>query len=587
MFKLFKSLKKKDFIFVFAIIFLILLQVGLELKMPDYMSKITQLVETDGSQMKDILTEGAYMLSCALGSLILTVAIGYFSSRVSATLSKNIRKRLFTKVQEFNMEEMKKFSVSSLITRTTNDITHVQMFISMGLQLLVRSPIMAVWAIIKILNKGIEWSIATGIAVFVLLAVVITLMIIVLPNFKKVQKYIDDVNNVTRENLKGIRVVRAFNAEDYEKEKFESKNHALTKIQMFNQKMMSIMGPTMNLVMHSLTLSVYIIGVILIEKALPNVRIEIFSNMIVFSSYSMQVIMSFIMLTMIFAMYPRANVSAKRINEVLDTEASIKNGESKFKSHNKDSIEFKSVSFKYPDGQDYCLKNISFTAESGTTTAIIGSTGSGKTTLVNLIPRFYDITSGSLLINGKEVQDYDRESLYNNIGYVPQKAVLFSGSVYENITYGNNGLKNPNLEEVKSAAEIAQAKEFIEKMPEKYDSHISQGGTNLSGGQKQRVSIARAIARKPRIFIFDDAFSALDYKTDRKLRTELKKNMKDTINIIVATRIGTIMDADQIIVLNDGECVGIGTHSELMKKCKVYQEIAYSQLSKEELENAR
>ena len=588
MLKLLKNLNKKEFGIILIMIVLIIGQVWLELKMPDYMSEITTLVSTEGSAMSDVLVQGGYMLLCALGSLILMAIVGFLSSFTSASLSKKIRKRLFDKVEDFGMEEMNKFSVSSLITRTTNDITHVQMFISMGMQLLIKSPIMAVWAILKILNKGIEWSLATGVAVLVLLVMISILMVTVLPKFKKVQKMIDDVNNVTRENLKGIRVARAFNAEEYQENKFETKNTSLTKLQMFNQRMMSILSPVMYLVMYFLTLSIYLIGAKLIDGAQLMDKIDIFSNMVVFSSYAMQVIMSFIMLAMIFIMYPRASVSAKRINEVIDTEPNIKNGSVKKTSKDREGeVEFKNVSFKYPDGQNVVLKDISFKAKKGSVTAIIGSTGSGKSSLINLIPRFYDATSGEILVDGVNVKDYDLEVLHNKIGYVPQKAVMFSDSVYNNVDYGENGKPKKDEATVKKAIEIAQAKDFVEAMPNGYDDDVSQGGTNISGGQKQRIAIARAIARDPEIYIFDDSFSALDYKTDYKLRKELKKNFKDTTMIIVAQRIGTVIDADQIIVLENGKCAGIGTHKDLLKNCDVYREIAYSQLSKEELENAR
>lgn len=583
MFKLFKNFNKKDFFIILTILALIVGQVYLELKIPDYMSEITRLVETEGSKMSDILVQGGYMLLCALISLVSACIVGYLTSKTSATLSKRIRKKLFMKVQEFGMEEMKSFSVASLITRTTNDITQIEMFIAMGLQMLIKSPIMAVWAVCKILNKGIEWSIATGVALLILIVVIIILMILVIPNFKKVQKYIDDVNNVARENLKGIRVVHAYNAEEYEQEKFGQKNNNLTKIQMFNQKTMALMQPMMYLVMHALTLSIYIIGAFLIEDAIITAKIEVFSNMVVFSSYAMQVLMSFLMLTAIFIIYPRANVSAKRINEVLNAESSIKDGNvSKTDEKNIGTIEFKDVSFKYPDGQDYVLKDISFKVNKGETLAIIGGTGSGKSTLVNLIPRFYDATEGNIFVDGVNVKDYNSKYLYNKIGYVPQKAVLFKDTVENNIDYGENDNKKNSIS-VKEAARIAQASEFIESMKDGYQDEISQSGTNLSGGQKQRISIARAIKKNPEIFIFDDSFSALDYKTDATLRCELKKNYSDKTNIIVAQRVGTIMDADKILVLDEGKCVGLGTHKELLENCKVYKEIAYSQFREEEL----
>ena len=480
------------------------------------------------------------------------------------------------------MEEIKKFRTSSLITRTTNDITNIQMFISMGLQMLIKAPITAVWAILKILGKGWQWSLATGTAVFVLLTVIVILMITVLPKFKIVQKLIDNINELTRENLNGIRVIRAFNAEKYQENKFEKGNDKLTKTQTFNQKMMSIMSPTMYLIMNVLTLSIYTIGSILLSNAGMFDRLTIFSNMVVFSSYAMQVIMSFLMLAMIFIMYPRASVSATRINEVLNTNTKIIDGNFNGNTKTVGEIEFKNVSFKYPDADEYILKNISFKINRGETLAIIGSTGSGKSTIVNLIMRFYDATDGEILIDGINIKEYKQEALYEKIGYVPQKAVMFNGSVKYNVGYGKNKIDD---KKIKEACKIAQASEFVEKMPNKYDSNVSQGGTNISGGQKQRLAIARAIAKSPEIFVFDDSFSALDYKTDYVLRKELKRSTKNATNIIIAQRIGTIINADKIIVLDKGKTVGMGTHKELLKKCKVYKEIALSQLTKEELEN--
>lgn len=580
--KLLKEFNKKDYFFVLICILLIVFQVWLDLRLPDYMSEITKLVQTEGSKMSDILTQGSYMLLCAGGSLISAVIVGYLTSYISATFSQNTRKTLFTKVQEFSMEEIKKFKTSSLITRTTNDITNIQMFISMGLQMLIKAPITAVWAILKILGKNYRWSIATLVAVLVMLAVITTLMLIVLPRFKIVQKLIDNINDKTRENLNGIRVVRAFNAEKYQESRFEEGNNKLTNTQMFNQRMMSIMSPTMYLIMNLLPLSIYFIGAGLINSAGMFDRLNLFSDMIVFSSYAMQVIMAFLMLAMIFVMYPRASVSADRIREVLDTKTKITDGTFDLDTKLKGDVEFKNVSFKYPDAEEYILKNISFKAKSGDTLALIGSTGSGKSTIVNLIMRFYDVTEGEILIDGKNIKDYKLSTLYKKLGYVPQRAVMFNGSVKYNVSYGD---KKVSDEEMKKAAKVAQATEFIENMPKKYNAVISQGGTNISGGQKQRVAIARAIARNPEIFVFDDSFSALDYKTDYVLRKELKKTTKKATNIIVAQRIGTIINADKIIVLDNGKMVGSGTHKELLKKCKVYKEIALSQLSKEELEN--
>lgn len=586
MLKLLKNFTKKDYLLIFICVILVVFQVWLDLKLPDYMSEITILVKTEGSQMSDILEQGKYMMLCAGGSLVSAIFVGYLSSFISATFSKNIRKKLFEKVQNFSMEEINNFSTSSLITRTTNDITNIQRFISMGLQLLIKSPIMAVWAVFKILNKSWQWSALTGAAVFILLICVVVLIIVVMPRFKRVQKLIDNINGLTRENLTGIRVVRAFNAEKYQENKFEIGNKDLTDTQLFNQRAMSAMSPVMYLIMDLLTLSIYFVGAYLINATNMLDKITIFSNMVVFSSYAMQVIMSFLMLAMIFVMYPRASVSASRIAEVLDTKTKIKDGKiDKNTSSLVGEVEFKNVSFKYPDGNDYVLKDISFTAKKGETVAIIGSTGSGKSSLINLIPRFFDATEGEVLVDGVNIKDYSQEFLHNKLGYVPQRAVMFSGSVNYNVSYGDNGDKKASEDEVKKAVEIAQGKEFVEKMPEQYNAFIAQGGTNISGGQKQRLAIARAIARNPEIYIFDDSFSALDYKTDFMLRSELKKYTKDATMIIVAQRIGTILNADKILVLENGECVGLGTHKELLKNCKVYQEIAYSQLSKEELEN--
>lgn len=586
MFKLFKNLSKRDRLYIIICLILIVFQVWLELKMPDYMSEITRLVQTEGSKMKDIVEQGIYMLLCAGGSLASAVVVGYFAAQVASSFSATVRSKIFRKIQEFGIQEMKKFQTSSLITRTTNDVNQVEMLIGMGLQVMAKAPIMAVWAILKILNKGVEWSILTAVCVIVLLATVGTLMAIVLPKFSLVQKLIDKINGVTRENLTGIRVIRAFNAEKYQANRFEKVNNDLTNLQMFNQRCLSVMMPVMNLVMHSLTLGIYIIGAILINNAGMLDKLTLFSNMVVFSSYGMQVIMSFLMLALIFMMWPRSEVSAKRINEILDEEIAIKNGNFKGNTKETGTIEFKNVSFKYPDADEYLLEGISFKAKKGETIAFIGSTGSGKSTLINLIPRFYDATSGEVLVDGVNVKEYDETFLHNKIGYISQKAIMFTGTVKENVAYGNNGKKEPTDSEIKKAIEVAQGTEFVEKMTDKYDSHIARGGTNISGGQKQRLSIARAIARNPEIYIFDDSFSALDYKTDATLRKELKKYTKDATSVIVAQRIGTIINADQIIVLDKGHCVGIGTHKELLKNCKVYKEIALSQLSKEELENA-
>ena len=586
MFKLLKNFNKREWATIILCFLLIIGQVWLELKMPDYMSEITVLVQSEGSHMKEILINGGYMLLCAFGSLISAIITGYFISNISSSFSMNVRKKLFNKVEELSMHEVKKFSTSSLITRTTNDITQVEMLISMGLQLLIKAPITATWAITKILNKNVEWSIITAIAVAILLTTISILMMIVLPKFKIVQKLTDKLNGVTRENLTGIRVVRAFNAEKYQEEKFAQVNNKLTNQQLFNQKVFSVLSPVMYLVLHFLTLAIYFIGSTLIKDAVMGNKLVIFGDMVVFSSYAMQVIMSFLMLAMIFMMLPRASVSASRINEVIDTKVSIKDGTiSKNITGEKGTVEFKNVSFKYPDAKEYLLKDISFKAERGQTVAFIGSTGSGKSTLINLVPRFYDATEGTILVDGIDVKEYTNEYLHNIIGYIPQKAVMFNGTVSSNIAYGDNGKEELTKKQIKKAIEVAQGKDFVEKMDNKYDSHIASGGTNISGGQKQRLAIARAIAREPEIYIFDDSFSALDYKTDAALRKALKEQTKDTTSLIVAQRIGTIMNADKIVVLDKGKCVGMGTHKELLKKCKVYKQIALSQLSKEELEN--
>ena len=584
MLKLFKNLTKKEVVFLIISSLLIIFQVALELKMPDYMSQITILVQTEGASFKDILTNGAYMMLCALGSLLSAVATGYLIAEITSKFSLNTRSKLYKKIIHLDTDKTKEFKTSSLITRTTNDITQVENLLGFGMQMLIKAPLTAAWAITKILNKNIEWSIATIIAVLILIFTLLNIMLRVLPRFKIVQSLIDKLNGVERENLQGIRVVRAFNAEKYSEDKFDKVNNDLTSNQLKNQKLFAILSPVMYLVMNGLSLSIYIIGAILISNSLLIDKLTLFSNMVVFYSYAMQVIMSFLMLVMVFMMLPRAEVSAKRINEVLDAEDKIIEGNN-IKGSEVGTVEFKNVSFKYPDAEEYVLENISFKANKGETIAFIGSTGSGKSTLINLIPRFYDVTSGEILVDGINVKNYQKETLNNIIGYVSQKAVIFSGTVKSNIKFGKSNNKISE-KDILDAAKIAEAKEFVEKMEDTYNSHISQGGTNISGGQKQRLSIARAVAKDPEIYIFDDSFSALDYKTDAVLRYNLKKSKKDATMLIVAQRIGTIMNADKIMVLDNGKCVGIGTHKELLKNCEVYKEIALSQLSKEELENA-
>jgi ATP-binding cassette subfamily B protein len=586
-FKLFKKATKKDMLFLLLAVAFIVLQVALELKMPDYMSSITKLVETPNSIINDILKYGGYMIGCALGALAANVISGYILANFAASLSKNIRKSLFDKVEDMDMSQIKEFSTSSLVTRSTNDITQIQMFLAMGLRLIIRAPITAIWAITKIANKSWQWSTATAVGVLILLIGVSILMTVVVPRFKIVQKLIDRLNEVTRENLTGIRVVRAFNAEKYQEDKFEKANTDLTDMQLFIQRTFAMLSPGMSLIMYFLTLSIYIIGASLINQVGMMDKITVFSDMVVFSSYAMQIIISFLLLAMMFMMWPRASVSAGRINEVLDKEATIKDGKVDHDiTGKKGEVEFKNVTFKYPDAEEEVLENISFNANKGETIAFIGSTGSGKSTLINLVPRFYDATSGEVLVDGVNVKDYTQEYLHSKLGYIPQRAVIFNDTVANNITYGDD-LKGPISEEdMKKAIEVAQAKDFVEKMEHGYDEEMARDGTNVSGGQKQRLSIARAIARKPEIYIFDDTFSALDYKTDSVLRKALKEYTKDATILIVAQRIGTIMNADKIIVLDEGKIVGMGKHKDLLKNCEVYKQIALSQLSKEELENA-
>lgn len=586
MIKLLKKLKPKQWLYILFCVALIVLQVYLDLKLPDYMASITKIVQTEGSLVKDVLGEGAKMLICAFGSLLSAVVVSYFVTKVAATFSRDLRKDIFGKVLSFSMEEIKNFSTSSLITRTTNDITQVQMLIAMGMQMLIKAPIMAVWAIMKIYGKGFEWSVITAGAVGILLIMILILVLVALPKFKIIQKLTDNLNHTSRENLTGIRVVRAFNAEKYQEGKFASANNELTKTNMFTSRTMALLTPGMQLIMSGLSLSIYWVGAYMINDAGMLDKITIFSNMVVFSSYAMQVVMSFMMLTMIFIFYPRAQVSAKRILEILEKKPKIVSGVFSGKTKETGTIEFKDVTFRYPDAEENMLENISFKVEKGETVAFIGSTGSGKSTLVNLIPRFYDATYGEVLVDGVNVKNYKLEELNNRLGYVSQKPIIFSGTVSSNISYGLVNNKKVSKSKIEEASKVAQASEFIEKMEDKYNSRISRSGTNISGGQKQRLSIARAIARDPEIYIFDDTFSALDYKTDTTLRKELKKHTKDATTLIVAQRIGTIKNADKIIVLNEGKIVGQGTHKELLQTCDVYKEIALSQLSKEELENA-
>lgn len=584
MVKIFKNFRKKEWLMVFISLFFIVAQVWLDLKLPDYMSEITMLVQTEGSEMSDILTAGGKMLLCAFGSLAASVVVAAFAAKIASNFAAVLRQKLFDKVQSFSMEEIGGFSTASLITRSTNDIQQVQMFIVMGLQVMIKAPIMAVWAILKIYGKSWEWTSATAVAVVFLLIVVGTCVCLAMPKFKRLQALTDDINRVTRENITGLNVVRAYNAEEYQEEKFEEVNNVLTKTHLFAGRVMAVMMPGIQMTMNGLTLAIYWIGAILIENAALQDKIGLFSDMVVFSSYAMQVVMAFMLLVMIFILLPRASVAAKRIMEVLDTKPTIIDGTKTEGSKGlKGEVEFKNVSFRYPDAEEYVLHDISFKAHKGETVAFIGSTGCGKSTTINLVPRFYDATEGEVLVDGINVKEYSQYALRNKIGYVSQKAILFSGTIKSNVSYGDNGKGGVLETDIVDAVYTAQAAEFVEKQEDGYDGFVAQGGSNFSGGQKQRLSIARAVCRHPEIFIFDDSFSALDYKTDRKLREVLKKECADATKLIVAQRIGTIRDADRIIVLDEGGVAGMGTHDELMKNCEVYQQIAYSQLSKEEL----
>lgn len=584
MVKLLKKLTWKDFILAAVAFVFIIVQVWLSLTMPDYMSEITKLVQTKGSKMNDILIAGGKMLACALGSLLAAVCTSICASKISSNFSANLRGQVFHKVQSFSMEEIGNFSTASLITRSTNDITQVQMLIVMGLEVLLKAPIMAVWALCKISTKNWQWTASTGLAVVVLLSFVGVCVAVALPKFKKLQSLTDNLNRVTRENLTGLNVVRAYNAEGYQQKKFNDANDELTKTQLFANRTMGTMMPGIQMVMNGLMLAIYWIGAYLISNAQMFDKLTIFSDMIVFTQYAMQVVMSFMMLVMIFVLLPRASVSAKRINEVLDMPLSIKDGTKENGiDGKKGEVEFRNVSFCYPDAEKDVIEDISFTAHKGETIAFIGSTGCGKSTVINMIPRFYDATKGEVLVDGVNVKKYTQKALRNKIGYVSQKAVLFTGSIKSNVAYGDNGTKGFTDDDVKQAIETAQAKEFVDKTEGGVDAFVAQGGSNFSGGQKQRLSIARAICRHPEILIFDDSFSALDYKTDRVLRDTLRKTCADATRFIVAQRIGTIRDADKIIVLDDGKIAGMGKHNELMETCEVYRQIAYSQLSKEEL----
>ena len=600
-------------------------QVFFDLKLPDYMSDITTLVETPGSAMSDIWIAGGKMLLISLGSVACAIVTGFISARVGSSFTQRLRSLEFRKVESYGPAEMSKFSTASLITRSTNDITQIQMFITIGLQLIVKSPIMAVWAICKIAGEGFEWTLATGIAVVILLVAVVIMMAMVMPKFKAMQQLTDNINLVARENLTGLRVVRAYNAEDYQEAKFTKANKDLTDTQLFTNRVMAFMMPLMNTVLNGLMLAVYWIGAYLIDAAGLTDKLNVFSNMVVFSNYSVQVIMSFLLMSMVFVLWPRADVSAQRVLEVLDTDPIVKTGTktaadvARLGGGKTGTVEFRNVSFTYPGSREATLEGIDFTAEKGQTVAFIGSTGSGKSSLINLVPRFYDVSAGQVLVDGVDVREYDLKALRDKIGYVPQQSVLFKGTVASNVSYGDdvNGASSADVEmadtstpavrkreaeliaagkraegaampaeqmnRVKAAAGVAQATEFVERMDGTYTAPIAQGGSNVSGGQKQRLSIARAVYRHPEILIFDDSFSALDFKTDREVRDALAKEAKGSTKLIVAQRIGTIMNADRIIVLDDGKVVGQGTHQELLDTCDVYRQIAESQLSQSEL----
>ena len=578
-----KNVTKKDWLLFAVCVGFIVAQVWLDLTMPDYMSEITRLVQTEGSSMSDILLAGGKMLACALGSLLSAAVVSVGAARLASNFGASLRGKLFDQVQSFSMQEIGGFSTASLITRSTNDVTQVQSLIVMGMQSMIKAPVMAVWAIAKISGKSTEWTLSTGAAVICLLLIVGICVFFALPKFRRLQELTDSINRVTRENLTGLRVIRAYNAEAYQEAKFEKANKDLTDTHLYASRVMASMMPSIQLIMNGLSLSIYWIGAVLIQNAALPDRLTIFSDMVVFSSYAMQVVMAFMMLVVIFILLPRASVAARRIREVLDTSPAIVDGTvTESVPGAKGEVEFRNVSFRYPDSEGYVIHNISFQAKKGETVAFIGSTGSGKSTLINLVPRFYDATEGEVLVDRRNVKDYTQYALRNKIGYVSQKAILFGGTVRSNVAYGDNGRDNLDSHVVDSV-DTAQAADFVEAMEGGYEGFIAQGGSNLSGGQKQRLSIARAICRNPEILIFDDSFSALDYRTDRALRDALKTECADATKLIVAQRIGTIRDADRIIVLDEGRMAGIGTHEELMKSCEVYRQIAYSQLSKEEL----
>ena len=586
MIKLLRYMKGREWLFFLVSLVFIITQVWLDLKLPDYMSEITTLVETEGSAMADIWASGGKMLLCSLGSLASSIIVCYLASSIAASFSRRLRAAMFDKVESFSMEEINSFSAASLITRSTNDVVQVQMLIVLSMQVVIKAPAMAIWAITKIAGKAWQWSLATGIAIVLLVGFLAIAMVLTFPKFRKIQWLQDALNHAARENLSGIRVVRAYNAEEYQERKFDKANTDLLKNQLFANRTMTLLSPFMNITMNCLNMSIYWIGAVLINAVVIEnaasiaTRVDIFADMIVFMSYAMQVIMSFIMIVMVFIVAPRALVAAKRINEVLETEPKIVDSAKPQPEETcVGEVEFRNVSFTYPGGSGNVLTDISFTAHRGETVAFIGSTGSGKTTLVNLIPRFYDVTEGAVLVDGVDVRDYELEKLYKKLSYVSQRAVMFSGDIEDNVAFGANA----DRAKLRDALHISQSEEFVDGLEDGVKSHVAQGGTNFSGGQKQRLSIARALCRDAEILIFDDTFSALDFKTDRELRDALKAKTENETKLIVAQRIGTIMSADKIIVLDEGRQVGTGTHQELMKNCEVYRQIALSQLSEEEL----
>lgn len=580
---IFKYVNRKEWFLVAICFVLICLQVFLELEIPGYMSEITLLLTQNGT-VDQVMEQGWPMLAAAFGSLLAAIMVGAVAAYVAASLAQRLRKLQFDKVNSFSKAETGKFSLASLITRSTNDVTQVQMAFAMGMQIVIKAPVMAIWAIYKISDKNISWTLATAAAVIILLVTITIVLFLVVPRFKKIQRLTDNVNRITGEGLTGVRVIRAYNAEEYQEEKFEGANNDLTSTNLFTTRVMSVMPSVVTVVMNMLNLSIYIIGAILISTALDGtVRLIMFSDMIVFSAYAMQVVMAFMMMVFIFMIIPRAGVAAKRIEEVIDTEPTVTDGQIKASPAGRQGeVEFKNVSFKYPGAAKNVLEDVSFKAGKGDTVAFIGSTGSGKSTLINLIPRFYDVTDGQILVDGVDVRDYELETLHGKMGYVPQKASIFSGTVYSNVNYGDTSDLR-TMEDVKKAVSIVQGTDFVEKLEGGYEGAISESGTNLSGGQKQRISIARAVCREPEFYIFDDSFSALDYKTDRALRDALKKETSSVTNLIVAQRVGTIMDADLIVVLDSGRVVGTGRHEDLLDDCEVYRNIAQSQLSDEEL----